>query len=730
MNQEERIILLEQEVMLLKKEIQEIKETKEGDKAPQAMDIEHLKRRYQTENASVNSQANTPEVYRLPPREMDQEEASGLHSNNSPLDSKKEENKIYKQTIDMEQKIGKNIIGILASILIFIGLTLFGALIYKSLSDCGKSMILFAVSGVILISGILLHKRLKNIFTLSLIGCGMGAGYVSLIVSSVFLQIFSDITLYILILIWLAGMAYLCQRYESKALFLIGQCGIIVATCFGIGVVETNGMKWFLVVLFFIITTAFYLYKSKMQNSRIVENIMYFSTIGCTGALGISNLYLCFSYIEMLESTTIYAMISMLLIIYIILLFSLYLKRIEHKGSLEKVLAIFYGLEVTAVLPFCVKVMITLFYGLEDTNYFYYEGTIGYSVFLILLGYLIIGMVERLVEKEEKEIQRVVVVAQVIVMTYCVLQLLQGGKYFGLMIFIVPAMVYGYYKNQSLYKILGLLLLGIQGLCWSEFYILHMIIMLLCFFVYGYLIYKDKEKQSVYKLILYTMGLLYSFSFAKQMQIMINSMKLVQFSRVYTWCLFTGICNFIILKSNYVYQCRNKNEKEKKLYTMARIVNIIVLFTSMVILGTNISAAAYTILFLLTCALCLLGTKEMLTTWREKRFVGFYIGIKITLFIRWTLMTMNITYGIIISMILLIISILSILYGLKIGLQSLRVYGLGLTMLSVVKLIMLDMKHTNTIESVLGFFACGVLCFGINLIYNLLSKKWEEEQNQ
>lgn len=68
-------------------------------------------------------------------------------------------------------------------------------------------------------------------------------------------------------------------------------------------------------------------------------------------------------------------------------------------------------------------------------------------------------------------------------------------------------------------------------------------------------------------------------------------------------------------------------------------------------------------------------------------------------------------------------AIASIVIGFKFNYKALRVYGLVLSMLSTIKLILVDIGYNGTAQKALCFFICGLLCFAISAIYNWFDKR-------
>jgi uncharacterized membrane protein len=74
---------------------------------------------------------------------------------------------------------------------------------------------------------------------------------------------------------------------------------------------------------------------------------------------------------------------------------------------------------------------------------------------------------------------------------------------------------------------------------------------------------------------------------------------------------------------------------------------------------------------------------------------------------------------------LLVLSILWILAGFGLSAKAVRIYGLVITNISIVKLLLLDITYNSTLEKAAGFFVCGVLCFVISFIYSRIDRNVE-----
>ena len=83
----------------------------------------------------------------------------------------------------------------------------------------------------------------------------------------------------------------------------------------------------------------------------------------------------------------------------------------------------------------------------------------------------------------------------------------------------------------------------------------------------------------------------------------------------------------------------------------------------------------------------------------------------------------------VVSICLLLFAIMSIVAGFYINTASFRLYGLILSMISIIKLIMIDIHYDSTLENALSFFVSGVLCFIISFIYHKIDTGFKNKEN-
>ncbi len=177
---------------------------------------------------------------------------------------------------DWESAIGKSLMGIFASVLIFIGLILFATVLVPFFGNIGKMCITFMVSFVFLAVGLSkLKKYPKNKFFLALTGCGVGALYISLLLGNIYYKVIGDIVLYLLILLWGAAVCAL-SRMQEKLFQIIGHLGITISVIFGcVLCMQTEDVLKFTILIVFYLITSVIFYVAHYHR-EIMKNLIFF----------------------------------------------------------------------------------------------------------------------------------------------------------------------------------------------------------------------------------------------------------------------------------------------------------------------------------------------------------------------------------------------------------------------------------------------------------------------
>jgi hypothetical protein len=181
------------------------------------------------------------------------------------------------------------------------------------------------------------------------------------------------------------------------------------------------------------------------------------------------------------------------------------------------------------------------------------------------------------------------------------------------------------------------------------------------------------------------------------------------------------VCNWKSLKGFK----KKDNDIEEVTHIISIVINHIMMFIGfLAIYVTDSEPWHYAIIIALSGA-CFIGTNNLLRKYKDTKWIGFYVGIKATIYLNTIFYSFEYLseHSYFSSITSLALAVVAILIGFKLQTKSLRVYGLALSMLSIFKLLLIDIQYDNSIGRVLSFIFAGILCFGINYVYNMASKK-------
>jgi len=83
----------------------------------------------------------------------------------------------------------------------------------------------------------------------------------------------------------------------------------------------------------------------------------------------------------------------------------------------------------------------------------------------------------------------------------------------------------------------------------------------------------------------------------------------------------------------------------------------------------------------------------------------------------------------VLSLVSMILALTSIALGFFMRNKVLRIYGLVLVMVCVLKLLTFDLGELNSIMGVIAFIRGGIICFVISALYNFAVKRFDTDKN-
>lgn len=671
-----------------------------------------------------------------------------------------------------EDNLGGKVMGIVAAVLVFIGLLLFGSMLYERLGDAARVSILFLISFLILGAGLFLEKKRRSRFTTSLIGCGFGAVYISLFISALYYQMFGKEVLYSLLFLWLISIGLYVFHKHSATVALLGQIGISFSVIFGGLGVESKGLFTFL-CFYFTILSLLYLwlvlwrFLPDMQKkpftwlhlTAVVLNLLqlwvlascYDSLFGKWGELGGKNwtagILLCLYCLTL----PLFLMIRQRTMANL----SLWPKTTSKRTINEETFPV-YKEGLFSIFLFTLQQLIT--WGVYSKIFgVLFEADVPEGLFILfgLLASFLLLSVFGATGTEGRGACIVNVLALCILLLTndfpTLLQLLLP------MLFATVTALLGLFGTEyPLQTVLNpetrrweSLCREERGRCFEKFtscvyffplllsysyddpvgYLLWIVLFGLLFFGASFtFLYRDGRSQrfgDAWKVTLYSFAVFFLFiTFAY----LVGHLDVTDVEQQIAVLTVLTLCNCAALYSGFRKKLNEPKTTDAPTDTMVHLVHNGLWIWGIAIFHSGTMENHPFLcgwMLLLTLFLCGSGMYEQYNRYRNKPGLGIYFGLRVTLYMIVILAAFDGIPGYIFSCVLLLLAVLAVLTGFPLRLAPLRIYGLCLAMFAVVKLLMIDVEHDNSMETVLCFLGAGILCFIINYIYNHVKKRFQ-----
>ena len=602
---------------------------------------------------------------------------------------------------DLEKTIGRSLMGIFASVLIFISLILFATLLLPYFNDTAKMITTYVVSFAFLGGGLWkLRREKQNGFFLALTGCGFGALYISLLLSNLYFKVLGDIPLYILICIWGVAVCFFA-RERSKIFQVIGELGIAVSLLFGcvmcVDIQDTA--KYMALLIFYCISSAvFYVVHYEREfNRNLIHHI--FNTIH------LIILYIA-SY-ELLDSGAEYLLLLLISAVSVACAFS-------HKLEKESVS---FGVFTTIYLYTACTALESMIGSNE---------TFGILLYVSAILMMVLSECKKMAHKEGKYILQILLMILAMAGLDYHQTLYDYGPVF---LVILPLLVAGFFRKNFVLKYGSLVMLCIYTISTStKLYVpIQFLLGLIAFGAAFFLLWRQKEQYSkIFKYCLHLCAswfLLYMLEdVTYELVVKITSKSAYEISEILSYILF-ALFNMAMMKSVFGKNLCTHEAENPFVYNS---INLIVMGAGLVHIYNGHEGIWHILLILTTIGAFLINAKNLLDK-RNHIFAGIYVGIKFTILMVVILNSFD-SVDYVISIACLVLAIVAIILGFAGQYKSLRVFGLVLSMISIFKLIMIDISYENTLGNAISFFVSGILCFVISLIYNYIDGRLKKNE--
>ena len=720
MEEDEKILELEKKIAELESDLAEIKKLKSSkvEEAVEPVVVEQPA----PEPIVIEQPAPEPVVTEQPIQEENiQEQTEQVHTEAEPAKVEHPEipKRVYpnyydipaspkkEEKVSIESFIGKNGMAIGASFLIFIAMVMFAFLIVPKLGDTIKMIAMFVFSFALIAAGELhAMKKGVNPWNTSLTGCGTGAVFVSLFIAYGHFEVLNLISMYICFVIWAACLCFLGNK-KSIVFTIIGQCGVVISSIFSAD--QLDGADSFVIVVAMLILAE----SSYLITDFIKKN--YWGSFASWLGITLSFTLVTASYYnndDFVHNVAEAFDVIMVIVIFAIVMYTS-LVQILFVDNETKNLAYLIQSVVT-IFPFGIVILYSLDAYIGDI----YFQDIANMIFIVA-GITQYYVVDKYAKKSESHafnyvaqgfFALLIVVANVNLMTSEQMGIVFIG---GLFAIVIQVLAYSYARiNKNIVaRLLGLAAILICVIADCEYDQIEYVFTLLMFLIIvaERIIQKEEDRNTGYDNILYVIGM-------SMIANLIMDSDFVFDYKIEVVCVVLAVLQVVAYIKKFG---EIKTADDKSMNPMFLGVNGVVcvlLYVSVILNVNEFTEILYCALLVLLCSL---NVKEFLGKYS---WAGAYVAAKYT-FLLAAILGAHSAYGIMFSGAFLCIAIVSIVLGFLKNYKSMRLYGLVLSIISVIKLVLVDISYDELLYRACGFLVCGILCFTISYIYNKLDRK-------
>lgn len=625
---------------------------------------------------------------------------SGLVGRQPPVAVEQKEKK------DVERFVGQSVMGILAVMLIFISMGVFAAMVFPSLPVPIRILMLYAASGLLSLFSAWMMKRRPGNLSMTIAGLSAGAVYVSIVLTGTLLfqdYLLADISMFILLFLWCICMLSLASKY-GRMFEVISHVGITVGFLLGlmnIGADMRDSIMLPMLVLFFI--TAQIVAVGGFQKRKDRFHSAAVSTMLCAVLFSMADAWNVYWGVNLLyddigcipAQTPVSLQVSRIMMVLAVLVVSGYVTK---KRSRNTVIALIQDMFVCAGMVAAANIgsnvgdgMLFGILGMGLGCFLLWQHAYENGSFSVVTACITVLAYLNFTMQWDMAQMNLAVVFPVLLLAALYRRKDMLGTYCGLAVIYGLTCAAGHPRGDVVMPLA--MVMGTGLFVWA--------------------VYRQGSREDVlcgiaYLLSLFTAGWIvwlaaghftYNLPYPNQWAV-----KNAALSAVMVLFLFC------------------KSTPRTGLWVCIRIVHVIAMLEC---IRTVYLTSDYAVLHMLAIILAVAGFAHGVKYWLQYAWGGIYVGLKFTWLCYAILHTAGIPqYGISIGFFLLAAG--TVAYGFKFKFKSLRVFGLILSCISVCKLILADLSYEQVAMKAASFLICGLLCLGINVVYNLVGKKQDE----
>jgi|GEM_PF-154226 len=637
---------------------------------------------------------------------------------------------------NLERFVGLNILNAAGILLIIVGVIAVARLTYVNLNDTLKGVLMFALGAVMLVAGELMNRRKPNIFALGITAGGIGVLYVALATSYFALHILGVLPAMVVCVLITAAAFLLSVRYNSQAILTFALIGGYLPI-FSIFESET---AYYAVMLFFVVLNLLALMTSFKRKWRAASFIGLAMNI-------IGTFFIVLSFWE--AYTAGQRAISLLYVVFAFLVYTLIpiIGTLRTQARFRKSDVVLLAINTV----FSTAAMYVAFYRFDLDAYFGALAIIYAVIYLALGRFLEVKFAEKQPSvKTLFYLTGLAFVVLVIPLQFDVMWLSLGWLAEGVLL-----ATYGILRNEKLMRRVGVI---IGALCLAAFlrfdlwwrfgdglfmwkYLAITLGTLIILAAYAYKKQSSKGGVLVYKLC--ALANVWFYTIYIIAKLIGDNFDYNTFNVTYMIFAVSITATFVLA---YVLP-RIRPIADGAVRVMSVVLHLIGVVWLFVVNATMSPNAAYwwsavmvtsgvkvlgNIVIVVTGVVSVLAVHDVLKTIITRRRVGvewfptILSGYAVLILTQNLIAHYNLAFS---SMVITIIYVLTalawIIFGFVRRYTFIRHFGLGLALLSVVKLFLVDLWGLTEGRRIVSYFALGVTLLAISFVYQRFSRRLE-----
>ncbi|MFV0529158.1 MAG: DUF2339 domain-containing protein [Lachnospiraceae bacterium] len=620
-----------------------------------------------------------------------------------------------------ESVVGKNVMGILAAVLVLLGLASLAVLMYNRIPEIFRLLFIYLLSFILLGWGLWLHGRRSSVPAYSLMGCGTAGVFLAILVSNLVFHIFGNWVMYIVLLVWSMGTAVLSRYLQSVVFRAICQLGILIAVFPGIAQLESLS-EMVPVLLFCTLAFAACEVLQKREQWRHAGFMILMFTFWCVAWADTSTLTLRQPWAAYL--------LPVLGILPLLTFYFWNCYRIDQKAYQK-------GKSILTLLA----ATLLCFWSVGGFLSSIQEERLSMLVLVVLLVAVLLGVLLMKASAVVESSMLLPLFAVLAIVLPKLIEVLFAAPFSGLALLIGVLLLLYHVRKQSAYLAGALLLMAyhlVLIVCagtipiWLTWYswtrhmdyrldCLLLLLLLMAELAAGF--YRGRTRQAAHNSIwqsalMWMLAVVLPLSVSRFGGTFAAGVTAIQIYVVVL--LVMGISSQQGSQGLGLNPFRITAQDPVIRANLTILLNIGFLCTAGTLMYGRMGLGAHVLLSLFYLLALVWELPAILKYSQKEAPVGWYIGIKFSIAVLSLVASFGVAtgYPYLYSLILMGTAVVCIAAGFWQLSTGLRIYGLAAAMLAVLKLVTFDIRNLNSLIRVLAFLLGGAACFAISLLYN------------